>query len=178
MTPVHIFGLVVATLVVGAVGGGLAMLNLKQREKYRRHRGRFFGLATEIIRLDDSPIEIAFLLRSLGATMDDFSSLFLLVLRAAFNYSPPVRDDHLDKLLAGADGAPRHVKKKFVRAYEEAVTTVSYRSILFGGLIRRDLCKPPRKPDGFIPGVLSGLVHRGEKHSKNSVLEQISGMAA
>jgi hypothetical protein len=173
MTPVHIFWLVVVVLLASAIGGIVATLHLAHRERYRHHRASFFKLAAEIIRLDDAPMEVAIILRSLGATMDDFTSLKLVVLRAVFDYRPAIRDEHSRKLLAGVENAPPHVKQRFVQAYREAVKAVSYRSLFFGRVVRRSLCKKPRKPDGFSREVLSGLVRRGEKHRMNPALERL-----
>lgn len=168
---------VLVTLVCATLGLALvglwAKAHLSQREEYRRHREQFFSLARDLVQAEDCPIEVAIALRSLGAAMNRFAVLMILLYSAVTRRSVPWLKPP-DAFVAALKQSPKSLRAGFSEAYKSAVHAVSYRSVFFGAIIRRHYCgnHGPRNADQTTIGEMVGY---GERCETPDFLEPTAG---
>jgi hypothetical protein len=166
---------IVSAALVLCLAGLWARARLTRRQDYRLHRDKFFVLAHDLIRSDDCPMELAVALRHFGATMNELAVLAILV-RASivgrWRSRPKPKP-----LVAALENSPRAVRTRFWDAYQHAVLAVSYRSVLFGPLIRRHYCRNhgSATPAPADKGVIGEVVRCGERHESPRYIEWVNG---
>jgi hypothetical protein len=164
--------LVCATVTL-ALAGMWARAHLSRREEYRHHRDRFFSLARDLIQAEDCPIELALALRILGGSMNRFAVLAILVCSAVTRGRLP-RLEPPAGFSAALKDSPKPVLAGFGDAYKAAVRAVSYRSVLFGALIRRHYCGN-HGPGNVDQAVIGEVVRYGTRHEIPEFLESTAG---
>jgi hypothetical protein len=104
-------------------------------------------------------------LHFLGASMNDWMlipTLLALSLPGSGLFSEKVADD--DELLEALGSSPEKVRSGFLQAYEDFVYAVSYRTPVFGGLIRRGFERWKKNRGGTARKALQRAIRHGERH--------------
>lgn len=153
--------LLAATLAL-ALLGWWSRAHIRERAKYRLHREEFFSRAKALIENEGCPLEVALTLRYLGETMNRFLVLGFIVCAAITRGRlARRRPGRLSVLL---EESPREIQKAFYGAFHEALLAVSYRSVLFGNLIR---ARSAKQPDQVDKTVIGDLIRYGKRHDKS-----------
>jgi hypothetical protein len=164
------------SLAVGLLGAW-ATARIRLRHKYRLHRDKFFAIAEEIIKAEDCPLPLAIILRDLGANMNSLMVVALLVCSVATRGRLPRFKVEPEVLHSVIDDAPREIREKMRTAYVQAVLAVSYRTLMFGSMIRRHYCKD-HNHSGVDEAVIGKVLRYGERHNRPHYLKTASGLSS
>jgi hypothetical protein len=159
---------ILAAAVLVAAVGVWAQARLVARVSHRTYRGKFFAVASEIIPSEECPLELAFALRVLGSGLTSSAVLRIIIfdVLTGGRFARPSKP-----ILTAFEDAPKAVKKRFREASGFALTAISYRSVVFGPLIRRKL----NGGNSVDKSMLGDVVRYGERHDVPSFLECTEG---